>query len=483
MNRRILKNLGYNLVLQIVTLFLPLLTIPYVSRILGAEGIGQFSFTLSITHYFILIGTLGLSIYGNRQIAYTKDDKNKMSVTFWSIFILRIITSSISLMFYFWLFYRSNNFRVIFLIQSLNIIAAMIDISWLYIGLEDFKKTVTRNLAVKLLGIVLIFMFVKSKQDLYLYIMINALMILSGNIIMWIYLPRTVNIIKIQLNEVVFHFIPSLRLFIPQVAIQVYVVLDKTMIGLLSTVNEVGYYEQSEKIVKATLSLVTALGIVMLPRMSNLFANGDKKQMDLYLNNCLIGVAYFSIPLAFGLGGISYEFVPWFLGSNFDSAKILIILLSPILFFISMSNVMGVQYLLPSNKTKEFTISVFAGAFVNLCLNLILIPKYNAIGACIGTLLAEISVMLIQFISLRKVINFIEYLKSISLFVFSSLVMLIVIRYIGGQINFSVNTTIIQIIAGVFVYFLLLTLLKEKYTKLIFKKIYILITKATFENT
>lgn len=480
MQKSIVKNLVYNIILQFATLIFPLLTLPYVSRILGADGIGVYSYTYSISHYFVLLGTIGLSVYGNRQIAYTRDDKDRMSKTFWSIFILRIITAGLATVVYILIFSHANEYKEIFIIQSINIVAAMVDITWLYMGLEDFKKTVTRNLAIKVVCVLLIFIFVKKREDLPLYIALNALMILLGNLIMWIYIPKVVHKVKIGIRDIYTHLIPSIKLFIPQIAIQIYVVLDKTMIGLLSNVTEVGYYEQSEKIVKSILAFITSIGTVMLPRMSNLFANGDNEQISKYLNNSLKGVAYFAIPMTMGLSGISFEFVPWFFGENFDNVKYIIPILSPILFFISMSNVMGMQYLLPTNRTKEFTISVTTGALINLLLNLILITKLNTYGACIGTIVAEFSVMVIQYIYLRKEINIKEYIGVLIKYMISGWIMLIIIRCIGFTIGSGIITTIIQIFAGVITYVITLYFLKEKYNTLLFAYIYYTLNKMKF---
>lgn len=462
MSKSIAKNFIYNLLLQIVTLFMPLITVPYVSRILGKEGVGLYSYTLSIVQYFVIFGTLGVSMYGNRQIAYVRDDKEKMSKTFWSITFLKVITTSISLLVYMLVFGFDKAYGNIYLIQAINIIAATIDISWLYMGLEDFKKTVTRNLLVKIIGVACIFIFVKSYEDLYKYISINALMTILGNLVMWMYLPRTVLKVKIKFSDIISHVIPTIQLFIPQIATQIYLVLDKTMLGTLVNTGEVGLYEQSEKIVKLVLGLVTSLGVVMLPRMSNIFASGDNKKVNQYLNKSLQGVSYVSIPMAVGLAAISNEFVPWFFGKDFSEVSYLMIVLTPILFFIAISNVLGVQYLLPTNRTREFTASVTMGAIINIILNFVLISKYKALGTCIATVIAEFVVTLVQYLSLRKNIENKILFKSIMKYVVSATIMLAVVRFIGIHMGTRIITNIVQGIIGVIIYVLILTLLKEE---------------------
>lgn len=482
MGKSIAKNFLYNVVFQMVTLLLPLITVPYISRIIGKEGIGVYSYTLSITQYFIILGTLGIALYGNRQIAYVRDNKEKMSKNFWSIAFLQIIGTSIALIFYMIISAFDSKYSYVYMIQSINIIAAMFDISWLYMGLEDFKKTVTRNLAVKILGIICIFIFVKSYDDLYIYIALNALMILFGNLVMWMYVPKTVSKVKIKFSDIKEHLIPSLKLFIPQIAIQIYVILDKSILGILANTGEVGLYDQAQKIVKVVLGLVTSLGVVMLPRMSNTFANGDNEKMSYYLNKSLCLVAYVSIPMAFGLASISKEFVPWFFGAGFEQVIYLIIILAPILFFIAMSNVLGVQYLLPTNKTKEFTTSVTVGAVVDVIFNLILIPKYKAVGACVAILISEFSVTFIQYLYVRKNIKKKYFFSNIIVYIAASSIMFGVVRIIGSYMGARILTNFVQGIAGTIIYVSILIIFKDEINSMIFNIIFTKIRSLTQKN-
>lgn len=471
MQKSIKRNFIYNLMFQIVTLCLPLITVPYTSRVLGRNGIGIYSYTLSITQYFIIIGTLGMSIYGNRAIAYVRDNKKELSKTFWEILILRLITTICALLIYLILFgFKSEN-RNIYLIQSLNIVAAAIDISWLYMGLEDFKKTVTRGLIVKILCVLSIFIFVKGCNDLWIYTLINALMLVLGNAFMWIYLPKAVNKTKVTFKGMRVHLIPTLQMFIPQIAIQVYAVLDKTMLGILATKGDVGIYEQSQKMVKITGGLVTSLGVVMLPRMSNTFINGDIKKMNEYLNKSLIFVSYMSIPMFIGLAGISIEFVPWFFGDDFLQVRYIMMILTPILFFISVNNVLGVQYLLPTNRIKEYTLAVSIGAIINVILNFILIPKYAVLGSCIATILAELGVPLVEIFILRKNLNIKYILKNIFKYFFASIIMFIVVRIIGKQMGVGIITTLVQACIGGITYLIILVVLNDVFTKEIINSI------------
>lgn len=480
MSKSISKNFLYNLLYQIVTLVSPLITVPYVSRILGKEGIGIFSYTNSITQYFILIGTLGIASYGNRQIAYVRDDKNKLSRTFWSICVFKVITTVLSLIFYLSIFSFDYQYGYIFIIQSINILSATLDITWLFTGLEDFKKTVTRNLFMKILCILGVFILVKTRNDLNIYILLMALMNFLGNFIMWLYVPKIVLKVKLNLKEIFSNFKPTVYLFIPQLAVQIYSILDKTQLGILSNVGEVGLYEQSQKIIRLLLGIITCLSAVMLPRMSNIFANGDTKTMNKYFNVSLKCVTYISIPMAFGLIAISDQFVPWFFGPDFIQVSVLIKVLTPIFFFIGISSVMGNQYLIPTNRIRPYTFSVVLGSVVNLLLNLILIPKYQAVGTCIASVFAEFSVALVQCILLKDCIDIGKFCINLIKYIISGIVMITVIKALTFSLESSILTTMIQVLLGFISYFLMLTMMKEEINLIAIKSILSKIRKKDF---
>lgn len=462
MQNSILKNLSYNVILQIVLMILPLISIPYVSRVLGNEGIGIYSFTLSLTQYFIILGSIGLALYGNRQIAYTRDDKELMSRTFWAILILRVSTTSLALFFYYGLFLNAQDLFYIRMIQSIHIVASMFDITWLYVGLEEFKRIVTRNLLIKMIGLIAIFVFIRSQDDVILYTWINIAMSIGSTLVMWLYVPKLLVKTQVRYKDVQSHFKPALHLFIPQIASQVYVMLDKTMIGYLSSYEQVGFYTQSDRIIKAVQELIATLGTVMLPRMSYIFSKGDTSQMKTYLNQNLKAVSYVSLPMFFGIVAVAPEFVPWFFGPGYEPVILIMQSVASVLFFISLSSVLGVQYLIPSNRVNEFTLSIVLGAIINLVLNFTLIPKFGALGAVIGTISAEFIVMLVQFIVLRKIVTFSTYFRSLIKYILASVLMVIAIRLASQYFPINPLTTMIQVGLGFIIYILLLYLMKEE---------------------
>ncbi|MBV4425519.1 flippase [Clostridium tyrobutyricum] len=470
------KNYVYNVIYQIVILIVPLITVPYVSRVLGSGGVGVNAYTNSIIQYFILFGTIGISLYGNRSIAYVRDDKSKLSRTFWGIFLLKIVTIIISYtVFIVFINFTHSQYKTIFLFQSIYIISAAVDISWLFMGLEDFQKTVTRNLIVKVIGVVCIFLFVKTRSDLWKYVLILSCSELFGQLTLWFYVPRVMDKVKLSFYDIKRHLIPSINLFIPQIATQIYLVLNKTMLGYISNTNEVGYFDMSDKIVKMTLAVVTAMGVVMLPRVANTFAKGDIKKVKEYLSKSFDFASYLSFPMMFGLAGISAQFTPWFFGPGFSKTGTLMCVISPIIIFIAWSNVLGVQYMMPVGKVKQFTISVTTGAVVNFILNILLIRHFQSLGTALATVFAEFSVTAVQFYLVRKDIQFKQMFIDIWKYLISGVIMFVIVRSIGSVLGVGFKTTVVQIIAGGLAYVIILCLFRSSMNK---KLIEIILKKA-----
>ncbi len=471
--KSITKNYIYNLVYQILIIILPLITTPYISRVLGAENIGIYSFTISVATYFILFGSLGVATYGQREIAYLQDDKKKYSKTFWEIVVFRFMTLLISMVIFYIVFVNGNNdYRIYYGILLLEILANCFDISWFFQGLEEFKKTVVRNIIVKLISIACIFAFVKTADDLGIYMWIYVLSTLIGNISLWWYLPKYINKEKFKNLNILRHLKPTIGLFIPQVAVQIYTVLDKVMIGAIIPDKTItGYYEQAQKIIKLLLTIITSLGTVMIPRIANIFVTGDKETIHKHLDNSFRFVYTFAFPMIFGLMLVANNFVPSFFGQGYDQVAILICIISPILLMIGLSNVIGTQYLLPTKRQREFTISVTVGAVVNLLLNFILIKNYGAIGASISTVIAETVVTLIQFIYVRKDLDIRRILNASFKYIVAAAVMFLVCYPIGFIVSGNLQNVIAKGIVGVIVYFGALIFMKDEFVFFIINKV------------
>ena len=463
MKKSVTKNFIYNLTYQILAILLPLITTPYISRVLGAENIGIYSYTLSIVTYFILFGSLGIALYGQREIAYVQEEKEQRSRVFFELLIFRIITMSISMVIFYFVFaFRNNDYSNYYFILLFEMIASTLDISWFFQGMEDFKKTVSRNMIIKIISIVCIFVFVKTKENLPLYFVIYVLSNLIGNLSLWLYLPKFIKKVKIKSLNIAKHIKPTLILFVPQIAIQIYIVLDKTMIGtIIIDKTETGFYDQAQKIVKMLLTLVTALGTVMLPRIANTFAKKDFDSIKKYMYKSFEFTLLISLPLIAGICACADMFVPKFFGDGYEKVALLMKIISPIILFIGLSSVIGQQYLLPTKKQKQYTISVVLGAIINFCLNMLLIPKYGALGASIGTVFAEFSVTFCQYMCVRKEFKFLRIMKAFVKYGIYSVIMYLTCMALSFIPLKDIYVLIIQASGGIIVYTCLLILFKD----------------------
>ena len=470
--KSITRNYLYNLTYQILILVLPLVTTPYLSRVLGAEGIGIYSYTYTIVNYFILFGSLGIALYGQREIAYAQDNKEQRKKIFVELIIFRFITMGIAFVIYYWFFLRTGLYSQYYRILLFELLAGAFDISWFFQGIEEFKKTVTRNILVRITSVALIFIFVKNHNDLIKYMYIYSIADFVGNLTLWMYLPKYFRGVKLK-NINVFSQLPTiLLLFIPQIATKLYNMLDTTMLGkIIIDKTETGYYEQSQKVIRLLLTLVTSLGIVMIPRMANMFAKGEKELINSYIKKSFNFVYLLSFPIIFGLICVSKEFVPIFFGAGYEKTSILICIISPIILLMGIANVLGTQYLLPTKRQKEYTKSVVVGVGVNFILNFILINLFASIGACIATVLSELAVNVMQFYSVRKEINIKGMLKLSYKYIFASVVMFIVCMFTKIFVSTGIASIILEMIVGAIVYIGILLILKDEYLHMFIDKI------------
>jgi len=448
------KNFIFNASYQILTLILPLVTTPYISRVMGAENIGVYSYSYSVVSYFGLFIMLGLNNYGNRTIASVRDDKKMLSHTFSSIYMMQLTMSAIVIIAYiFYVLFIAQN-KTMAWIQMIYLLSVMIDINWFFFGMELFKVTVIRNTIIKIFSLVCIFIFVKSSNDMYKYSLIMVGSMLLSQLMLWPFLKRYVVFKKVGISEVKKHIIPNITLFIPVIAISLYTIMDKIMLGAMSNMLEVGYYENANKLTIIPTMAITTLGTVMLPRMSNLIANGENEQAKKYIQKSLIVSVLLSSCMALGLSAISTEFVPLFYGSGYDKCSILIPILVLSAIFISWANVIRTQYLIPNQQDKIYIISVFLGAGVNMVINLLLIPWLQSIGAAVGTLMAEMTVCLYQTYKVRKEIKVGQYFKESLPLLLSGIFMYCIVVKIPFITNHFM-TLIIKIIVGSAIFFIL----------------------------
>ena len=447
------KNLAYNVAYQILVIILPLITAPYVSRVLGADGLGTYSYIFSIVTYFGLFGMLGIANHGNRSVALVRDNRQKVSEAFSNTYIIQLCTTVIALLLYFLFIYCwFSGDKTIAYIESIIVLSYVLDITWFFFGLEQFAVTVTRNAIIKIATVVAIFIFVRSREDLWIYALIMSCGMLFSQIYLWLRIRKYADFCKPSWSQVKSNIKPVLMLFIPAIAYSIYKLLDKVMLGAMSSMSQVGLFDNAEKIINIPSSLITAFGTVMMPRITVLLGTGDEHRIS-YLNK--ISVRYFTLLVvgaAFGLAGICNVLAPVYFGSEFVGSAPIIAGLGFSLIFVTWANVIRTQYLIPNKLDKPYVISSVIGALANLAVNIILIPKFAGIGAMIGTIISEFTVFFVQLILVRRSFPMSQYLQPV-LFLFPiGMIMFAVVYWIGAYMGNTIITLIIQILVGGFLY-------------------------------
>ncbi|MCM1568125.1 MAG: flippase [Roseburia sp.] len=490
------RNFSYNLMYQFLSIGSVLLVTPYITRTLGANQTGVYSYTLANAHYFLLFAMLGLNNYGSRQIARAKAEGERLhepcrmeepckqdgrrqceepcrqdepcgqeqqgadkrtdilSRTFWSIYALQFLTAMTAVLCYLgYLLFGAVEDKNIACIQLLYVASALADINWFFFGMEQFKLTVIRNSMVKLASIAAVFLLIKKPGDLWIYTIIMAGSIFISALALWPYLPRFVKPVRLKGREIAAHIKPNLVLFIPVIAISVYNVMDKIMIGrLLHNKAEVSYYDNAYKVMEIPHAFINALGMVMLPKMSALVQKGEHRQGRLYIEKSMHFTLLLAFAVSFGLASVADNLAPVYFGKEFLPCGVLMRWLAPLGVIKSWANVIRTQYLLPNQHDKIYVASVAGGAVVNIIANLLLIPRMGTLGAVIGTLLAETAVMLYQTIYAARELPVGKYIRQGIPYGAAGFIMYLAVSSIGRMAEASLLLVAGQVAAGVFLY-------------------------------
>lgn len=465
MSKSIKRNYVYSTIYNILMVITPLVTAPYTARVLEADGIGAVSFAASIVAYFGLFANMGTGSYAQREISYVRDDPEKRSIVFWETQILRMINTSIALVVYLSLvLLYAKSYRAILLVFTINLFSTVCDVSWFLAGLEEFGKIALRNITVRLLDVVFVFMFIKSKSDVALYAFGYSFFSIAAAMVMWKYIPAYVRKPDFKSLNPFRNIKTILSLFVPGIAVQVYTILDKIMIGIFTEGTfENGYYEQSLKISRMVLPLVVSLAGVMVPRIGYLFEKKDYEQISFYMYRSYNFVWFLGIPLCLGLIGISDNFVPWFFGPGYEKVAGLMKISSLLILAIGINNATGAQYLIPTKRQKLLTYSVIAGAAVNFSMNIIFIRMYQSYGAITASVIAETLIAAIQIYFVSSEISLRQIIISGKNYYIAGGIMLAVILFMSAKLTPSFTHTFTMVFTGAAIYISLLFILRDKF--------------------
>lgn len=444
-------NLIFQIFYQLILLGVPLILSPYLTRSLGKESLGIYSFSYSIATYFTLFINLGIQSHGCRSIAACDNEDEEKNVffslqtihTFFGLFIVLIY---VMCSFLFW-----NQNLNIYLILVLYLFSSLIDTTWYYYGKENFKSVIFKNIFIKVTEVILIFTLVKQTEDLWIYTLIVSSSLFIGQLFLLPPIIHKYGFYKPTLQDMRPHIKPLIILAVSVIAVSVYALLDKTLIGVLIDDNKVSValYDYAEKIVKLPVTLLGALGTVLLPKVSVLLGKGKRQDALVVLKKANILLSWLAVPSFLGLAAISKIFAPIYFGNEFAISGDYMFYLSPLALIIPFGATVRNSYMIPSGKDKQYLISLVSAAIINLILDLILIPYLKVYGAIIGTIAAELVACVLQFLFCRKELPVISYLLDLIPFILCGLIMYVLITLFNINQNSNIVTLVLDILIGI----------------------------------
>lgn len=467
------KNAFYSIVKAFMNLAFPLITFPYASRILNPDGIGKINFANSVVAFFVTLALLGTNTYATREAAKIRDDKEALSLFTKEILIINIFSTAFAYISFFVLIFiipKFSAYTVLLLICSLKIFFMIFGMDWLYTATEEFKYITIRSIIFQIISLIFLFVFVHSEDDLYWYAMFGIFSAVGSNICNFINARRYVNFFQKGTLHIKRHLKPILIFFGMTIATNVYTVLDTTMLGFLTNDTEIGYYSAATKIVKMVIGVLTAISVVLLPRLSY---HAEKEQFSAFsslIEKSIIIFWMLSIPMCAGLFLLAKPILLLFSGGTFIEALVPMRIIAPIIVIISTASLLG-SPLSALRKEKISLIAVIIGAVTNFICNLILISKFGAKGAAIGTVIAETSVMIFQALFLLKYIVTKNVIANTLQIFFATAIMSLCVYFLKGISQNLFLQIGISTLGGIFFYAIVLLLLKNIYFCDLLKKV------------
>ena len=447
------SNLLFQMIYQILIWVLPLIVAPYLTRKLGDIALGNYTYVNSIAYYFLIFANLGITKYGQRIIAEKKDDIIELRKTFWSIYVNHIISSMIAILafvLYVYLFVASN--KLLYIAHLFYVGAAVFDVTWLFQGLENFKSVAIRNTIVKLVETVSIFVFVKSSSDILVYTLIMCVGASISQIILLPQVIREIKPIRVTINEIKKHTRPLFYFFAAVIAITLYTVVDKTLLGIMTTAENVAYYEFANRIINVPKAIISILAATLFPKICYLISSGRKEESYKYFNISITVTSMLAFGAMFGIAAIGQEFAVVYYGDTFAETGKIMICMAPLIYILSIGDIIRLQYMIPNHKDKAYLICSFMNASINLVLSFLLIPNLGVYGAIIGTFCAELAGLLFQIVYSRKNISIKTIMTQGLPFFGGGILMFILLKILESFVEIGIKGLCIKIFIGMVFY-------------------------------
>ncbi|TWT11041.1 flippase [Streptococcus sp. sy004] len=400
-------NFIMNFILTISNFIFPLITFPYASRVLGASGVGTVTFASSIISYFSMIGMLGVPTYAIRACAKIRDNQRKLEKTVQEIMLLNIIVmlvAVVALAITVISIERLNQERTLYLILSSTLIFNVLGVDWLYRALERYSYITIRSIIFKFLALLLLLFLVKSSGDYVLYGAIGVVASVGSNFLNFINLRKIVSLKPTEKLDIRPHIKPSLTFFLLSVSTTIYLSVDTTLLGFMANDEAVGYYSAAVKLKQILVGVVTSLGAVLLPRLSHYHEQGKHEEFNGLVQKAINFIFVIAIPLMVYCILMAKDSILFLSGQSFLPAVLPMQFIMPTVLFIGLSNLMGIQVLVPTNREILVVYSTIVGAVVDIVLNVLLIPQMGASGTALAGSIAEFSVVIVQIYFLKDLI-------------------------------------------------------------------------------
>lgn len=468
--KKISINIFYNILNQIVSFIVPLILSPYVARVLSAELIGDYSYALANSSYFVLIEALGFSLYGMLKVSANRADKNYISTLFKEIMIAKFFLMVICIIVYTISFvWTSSDNKILCAIMIMNIISTGIDSTWFLMGMEDFKTTALRNIAVRLVNVFLIIILVKSEKDFLIYAVIMQLSNVISYIVVFPTVKKYIISSKVSFKNILKHTIKSLIYFVPGIVNTIFTSADKTVLGAFANSYEVGVYEQASKICSLCGSVINSISNVVMPRVTYLNHNASNEKSTRFMFKTLHYASIVAIAVTVGIICISDEFVPLFFGLGYEKSVVLLKILAFNVLMSILANYIGQQCLISNDKQNQYNIAISVGAILNVILNLFMVERFQSVGVSVASVVSSGVLFWVVLVFSREIISLKNIIQMDWKAIISAIIMFVTIYWLNFDDLFI--TLVVKIVVGAAVYIVILAILREEIIQEVFGKI------------